>query len=261
MGEELAGAMRGRRQPVYVEIAIRASMDRVWMLSQDPELHPRWDLRFSRIIPLAGGDAQDPVHFRYEFRLPLHTIRGTGTSLGHRYRNDGQATSVLRFDTSDRLSPIGAGSGYWRYIPAEEGLRFVTGYNYRPGMGLVGQALDAALIRPALGWATALSFDRLRLWAESDVDPRNSRNRWILDATSRAAAALAAGGILVHALAGNGSGRTFLLGAALLASSFLPPHWTVPRAARCRRQPSNDSPARAPSALDALPVPRAKQPA
>ena len=254
MGAELAG--RRQRKPVYVEICIRASMDRVWMLSQDPALHPRWDLRFSRIVPVAG-DGQDPVHFQYEFRLPFHTIRGTGTSLGHRSRDDGQATSVLKFDTSDVLSPIGAGSGYWRYIPSEDGLRFVTGYNYRPGMGPVGEALDARVFRPVLGWATALSFDRLRLWAESHVDPRDSRTRWILDAAGRAAALLGSGHVLLKVLAGKGSGRTTIPAAGLLVSAFLPPHKTVPRASRCRRQPLDSRAARVPSALDGLPSPSA----
>jgi hypothetical protein len=231
-------------------------MDRVWMLSQDPALHPRWDLRFSRIVPTAS-DQQGPVRFRYEFWLPLHTIRGSGTSLGHRYREDGQATSVLKFDTSDALSPIGAGSGFWRYIPTEAGVRFITGYNYRPGMGIVGKALDARLIRPALGWATAISFDRLRLWAESDLDPADSRNRWIIDAAARAGGVLSAGVLLGKALTGRNAGWAFLAGPVLLALCALPAHWTVPRAVRCRRQAPDPRSGRAPSALDELSSPSA----
>lgn len=230
-------------------------MDRVWVLSQDLALHPRWDLRFSRIVPMGGDQQGEPVRFRYEFWLPWHTVRGTGTSLGHRYRKDGQATSVLKFDTSDALSPIGAGSGYWRYIPTEDGVRFITGYNYRPGMGIVGKAFDARLIRPALGWATALSFDRLRLWAESDIDPGDSRNRWIIDAAVRAGGAVSAGVLLNKAINGRNTGWAFLAGTALLTASALPAHWTVPRAGRCRRAPSDAHFGRAPSALDALPSP------
>ncbi|MDD0858949.1 hypothetical protein NHF46_16820 [Arthrobacter alpinus] len=100
---------------------------------------------------------------------------------------------MLKFDTADWLSPIGPGSGYWRYIPTDDGLRFITGYNYQPGMGILGKALDAQIIRPALGWATAISFDRLRLWTESEQDPRDSRNRWFLDAGARAGGLLLAG--------------------------------------------------------------------
>lgn len=254
MGGKLAGKAGGGHKPIYVEIGIRASMDRVWMLSQDPVLHPRWDLRFSRII-LLGNDQPGPVRFRYEFRLPFHTIRGTGISLGHRHRADGQATSVLKFDTTDVLSPIGAGSGYWRYIPSEDGLRFITGYNYRPGMGIVGKALDANIIRPALGWATALSFDRLRLWAESDIHPRDSRNWWIIDAAARTAAALSATALFHNALKGERAGRAFLAGTALLASSVLPGHQNVPRASRCKRHSSDACAGRAPAALNELPPP------
>lgn len=244
------------RQPIYVEIRIRAAMERVWELSQNPEAHPRWDLRFSRIIPV-DQDEQGQVRFRYEFLLPLHTIKGTGTSLGHRHRDDGQATSVLKFDTADWLSPIGPGSGYWRYIPTDDGLRFITGYNYQPGMGIVGKVLDARVIRPALGWATAISFDRLRLWAESELDPQTVRNRWLLDAGARAGGLLLAGGLFRRAVAqrslGSAALGTAALGAAAaLAAVATPCHWSVPRAGRCLPSAPDERAARAPSALAGL---------
>lgn len=110
---------------------------------------------------------------------------------------------MLKFDTADLLSPIGPGSGYWRYIPTDEGLRFITGYNYRPGMGVLGRILDSSVIRPALGWATATSFDRLRMWAESDIDPAESRNRWFMDAAARAGGLLTAGFLVHQALTGR----------------------------------------------------------
>lgn len=250
MGKNV-GRKEAARKPIYVEIRMRAALERVWELSQNPEAHPRWDLRFSRIIPV-DQDEQGQLRFRYEFLLPMHTIRGTGTSLGHRHRADGQATSVLKFDTSDWLSPIGPGSGYWRYIPTDDGLRFITGYNYQPGMGCVGKALDARIIRPVLGWATAISFDRLRLWAESDVDPQDSRNRWILDAGSRAGALLLAGGLLRRAVAQHSLGTAALGAAAVLASLATPAHWSVPRAGRCLRRAPDERAARAPSALAGL---------
>jgi hypothetical protein len=40
-------------EAVYVEIEIRAPLDRVWILTQDPAHHPRSDLRFSSITPTA----------------------------------------------------------------------------------------------------------------------------------------------------------------------------------------------------------------
>lgn len=236
------------RRPLYIEAHIRASLERVWELSQDPQKHPRWDLRFSRIIPI-DEDEQHQLRFRYEFRLPLHTIKGTGTSLGHRERGDGQATSVLKFDTADALSPIGRGSGYWRYIPSHNGVRFITGYNYEPGMGVLGKAFDASVIRPALGWATALSFDRLRLWAESEVYPQTSRNRWFLDAASRIGGVMVGFGLIRGAILGDRPAMAPVGAAAILISCFAKPHWSVPRAGRCLRQAPDARSAQAPSAL------------
>ncbi|WP_082483965.1 hypothetical protein [Arthrobacter sp. Leaf141] len=256
MGESPARRRSAARKPIYVETCVRADMERIWELSQDPGLHPRWDLRFSGIVPEAA-DPDGRLRFRYEFRLPMHTIRGTGISLGSRHRADGQATSVLRFTTADVLSPIGEGSGYWRYIPTEEGVRFVTGYNYSPGMGRIGTIFDAHLIRPALGWATALSFDRLRLWAESGIEPERARNRWIMDAAARTCAV--AGGLeMFRRAVGRRRGSWALIsGAALLAAFLVPPHWTVPRASRCLRQAPDHHSGRAPSALSDLPSPSA----
>ena len=158
--------------PIYVETHIRASLDRVWELTQDTQQHPRWDGRFSRITPVEAL-ATGGYRFRYELRLPLHTLAGTGTSLGERHRADGTRTSALRFTTPDRLSPLGPGRGYWRYVPTADGVTFVTGYDYEPGWGRV---LDRLVVRPLVGWLTAWSFDRLRLWAEDGVEPE----RWPL---------------------------------------------------------------------------------
>ncbi|MET4060733.1 hypothetical protein ABIB35_002289 [Arthrobacter sp. UYP6] len=245
-------------QQIYVEIPIRADLDRLWQLSQDPSLHPRWDLRFTAIRPVDEGAPNKAQHFRYEFRLPLHTIHGTGTSLGTRLSAEGHATSVLKFTTSDLLSPIGTGAGYWRYLPFDGGIRFVTGYNYQPGWGALGQFLDAPLVRPALGWATAVSFDRLRLWAEQDLDPAAARNAWLADAAARAAGAGAAL-ILMAAAAGRprrpGSLLALMTGAAVLTVVVrTPANPRVPRAARCLRTPAGRA-SRAPSDLATLPEP------
>lgn len=241
-------------KPLYIETHIKASMERVWELSQNPQQHPRWDLRFSRIVPIAE-DEQGQLRFRYEFRLPLHTIRGTGTSLGNRQRADGQASSVLKFTTSDPLSPIGPSAGYWRYIPTDHGVRFITEYNYVPGMGLVGKLLDTSVIRPALGWATGLSFDRMRLWAESDVDPAVSRNRWFIDVGSRAAGALTGFGLLRRAQSTRHPLLTTMGMAAIAFSLFVKPHDGVPQARRCLRRAPDARSARVPSALADLRAP------
>ncbi|MBC7763625.1 MAG: SRPBCC family protein, partial [Candidatus Saccharibacteria bacterium] len=34
-----------------------------------------------------------------------------------------------------------------------------------------GRLLDRVMIRPLVGWMTAWSFDRLRIWAETGVEP------------------------------------------------------------------------------------------
>lgn len=250
MGEK-PGRREAARKPLYIEIRIDAELERVWELTQNPLAHPRWDLRFSSIIPV-DEDNRGQVRFRYEFRLPLHVIKGTGTSLGSRHRADGQATSVLKFDTTDRLSPIGAGAGYWRYIPTDAGIRFITGYNYQPGMGLLGRGLDSRVIRPALGWATALSFDRLRLWAESDIDPRTSRSRWFMDFGARTVGVLVAAGLLYRAAMKRRPWAAVWGAAAMLASIATPAGASIPRAGRCLRRAPDERSARAPSALAGL---------
>lgn len=152
---------------IYVEIEIRSTMDRVWELTQNPSQHPRWDLRFSSITPTTELDGGG-YRFRYARRIPVHTIVGTGTTLGERNAPDGTRTSALRFTTEDRLSPLGEGRGYWRYVPTDTGVTFITGYDYAPGWG---RLLDAIILRRFIGWMTAWSFDRLRIWAETGVEP------------------------------------------------------------------------------------------
>ncbi|WP_440708850.1 SRPBCC family protein [Herbiconiux sp. YIM B11900] len=152
-----------------METVIRADLETVWRLTQDPSLHPRWDLRFSAIIP-TGTDARGRMRFRYERSLPFHRIHGSGVSLGERSRPDGTRTSALSFETDDRLSPLRSGRGYWRYVPTPDGVRFITGYDYVPGFG----RLPDLLLRPIVRWMTAWSFDRLRIWAETGTPPE----RW-----------------------------------------------------------------------------------
>ncbi|WP_092554857.1 SRPBCC family protein [Herbiconiux ginsengi] len=108
---------------IYVEIEIAASPDRVWELSQSPEAHTRWDLRFSCITPLETRVEGEPYRFRYERRVPFHTIVGTGIALGERESRTSERTSALRFTTDDRLSPLRDGRGYWCYTPTARGTR------------------------------------------------------------------------------------------------------------------------------------------
>ena len=158
------------RGGIYVETPIAAEIDLVWSATQDPAEHVRWDVRFTHIVP-TGAARGGATAFTYERRVPFHTVRGTGVSIGERHHADGTRTSALRFHTDDRLSPLASGRGYWRYIPDGHRTVFVTGYDYTPGWGV----LDA-VVRPLVGWATAWSFDRLRIWLETGVPPE----RWPL---------------------------------------------------------------------------------
>jgi hypothetical protein len=153
---------------IYVEIFIRAPFDKVWTLTQQPNLHQRWDLRFSEIQYLPKTSADAPQQFLYTTRIGCGlSIRGTGESVGQRSLENGASTSALKFASNDWKSLIKTGSGYWRYIPVEGGLRFLTWYDYEVRFGLFGKVLDL-LFRPLIGWATAWSFDALRLWAEQE---------------------------------------------------------------------------------------------
>lgn len=189
--------MTRRRDAIYVESLIRAPMDALWDATQVPELHERWDVRFGDIeyLPRVEGE---PQRFRYATTvLPGMTIAGTGESLGDRDRADGSRWSGLKFWAHDRRSIIDAGAGYWRYVPAADGIRFLTRYDYRPRWGRFGDWFDRVLFRPLFGWATAWSFDRLRIWLEDGTPPEVSRN---LSIAHGSAVAGVAGAWLYHGL-------------------------------------------------------------
>ncbi|WP_060881443.1 hypothetical protein, partial [Streptomyces scabiei] len=177
---------------LYIETYVRADLDALWAHSQDPALHQRWDLRFTEIryLPRAEGE---PRRFRYATRvLPGLTVAGTGVSAGERERPDGTRTSALRFSSPHPLSLIAEGSGYWRYVPEGDGIRFLTGYDYRPRWGRAGALADRLLFRPLMGWATAWSFDRLRLWLERGITPERALRRWLAEAALRMLTVVAA---------------------------------------------------------------------
>lgn len=173
-----------RRRPIYVESRIRAPMERLWDATQEPEQHQRWDARFGSIDYLPATDGE-PQQFTYATAvMPGVTIAGTGESLGERDRPDGTRWSGLKFWAKDRRSIIDAGAGYWRYVPTDDGIRFLTRYDYRPRWGRIGELIDKWIFRPAFGWATAWSFDRLRLWVEEGAPPEQTRDRAIVHATA-----------------------------------------------------------------------------
>lgn len=186
--------MPGRARNIYVEIDIRAPLDRIWRLTQMPDLHQRWDLRFSRIEYLPRPDPAQPQRFRYSTRIGLGLqIQGEGETVGSHAGPDGQRTSALKFWSDDRKSLIRQGSGYWKYIPAAgdpQSVQFLTAYDYDIRFGFMGKAIDRLIFRPLIGWATAWSFDRLRLWAERDIDPALSMRRSLAHLVARLTVAL-----------------------------------------------------------------------
>ena len=96
---------------------------------------------------------------------------GEGESLGERNLTGGSRASVLKFRSGDPRSIIREGSGYWKYIPTPDGIRFLTSYDYETRFGWPGVVFDRLVFRRMLGWATAWSFDRLRLWLERGIPP------------------------------------------------------------------------------------------
>jgi uncharacterized membrane protein YphA (DoxX/SURF4 family) len=176
---------------IYVEIRIQAPLEEVWRRTQEPQLHQRWDLRFSRIEYLPRPDLAEPQRFLYETRIGfgLH-IRGTGESIAQRSSAGGDTISSLRFASADPKSLIESGSGYWRYVPTDTGLRFLTWYDYKVRFGAVGRAIDRTVFRPLMGWATAWSFDCLRLWAEERQIPESSIALSLIHTVTRVALAV-----------------------------------------------------------------------
>jgi hypothetical protein len=175
------------REPIYVEIRIACGMDDVWRLTQTPELHRRWDLRFTDIEYLPRPDEAEPQRFLYATRIGFGlAIRGEGETVGSREK-DGARTSALKFSSDDPKSLIRRGAGYWKYHPEEGGIRFLTGYDYQTRFGALGRAIDAVIFRPLMRWATAWSFDRLRLWLEEGIDPGTSAAQTLIHAAARGA--------------------------------------------------------------------------
>lgn len=151
-------------------------MDRVWHLTQTPAEHRKWDLRFTDIDYLPRPDPSQPQRFRYATRIGFGlTIRGDGETVGTHDSADGSRASALKFWSDDPKSLIREGSGYWKYLPHANGVsggtRFLTRYDYDVRFHTLGRLFDRFVFRPLMGWATAWSFDRLRLWIECDIAP------------------------------------------------------------------------------------------
>lgn len=164
-----------RIKGIYVEIPIHTHMDRLWQYTQEPSLHQQWDLRFTSIEYLPKSTPNAPQHFLYTTAIGFGIrIAGKGESVGTRVVDSGESTSALKFWSDSPISLIKTGSGYWKYRPSGETIHFHTWYDYQVRFGLLGALVDRLAFRPLIGWATAWSFDRLRLWLEKGITPAQS---------------------------------------------------------------------------------------
>ncbi len=225
-----------------METTIRCDAEELWQLTQQPRQHQRWDLRFTEIDYLARPDPAEPQRFRYAVRvLPGVVIAGTGVTAGERTRADGARTSALRFDSGHPLSLIRSGAGYWRYVPTPDGVRFITGYDYEPGWGRLGRLADR-LFRPLMGWGTAWSFDRLRLWLEHGTPPERSLRHGLMDAGLRIFLCVGVWWLL----------PPYLAAAIVAAALLIPPLPSSPAARRCQRRPPDRQSASVPAIASTL---------
>ena len=140
----------------------------------------------AQLIIFPRPDPTNPQQFLYATRIGFGmVIRGKGETVGNQDNANGCRTSALKFWSDDCRSLIREGSGYWQYVPTLDGARFLTQYNYQTRLGWFGYWLDRLVFRPLLGWATAWSFDRLRLWLEKDIDPAVSLERSFVHGITR----------------------------------------------------------------------------
>jgi hypothetical protein len=172
-----------KRKPIYVELKMKTDMDRIWACTQKAELHQQWDLRFSSITYLPRKSEVSPQFFRYQTRIGFGLlISGTGLTRSSINEATGVRVSTLAFGSDQPISLIRHGAGYWQYRPdpQDDSISFITKYNYETRFGVLGQWFDRILFRPMFGWATAWSFDVLRLWLEKQIPPAVSIQRAII---------------------------------------------------------------------------------
>jgi hypothetical protein len=145
----------------------------------------------------------------------------------------------LKFWSDNPLSLIRVGAGYWKYIPTSDGIRFLTWYDYELRFGRIGELIDRTIFRPAIGWATAWSFDRLRLWIECCVTPEESRDRALLHAGSTAASVLLGICALAPSRLSKRARFAATIGAFVAFATAHASARNTPRAARCLRSKPN----------------------
>jgi uncharacterized protein DUF4166 len=167
--------------PLYIEARIRGPIDDLWELTQTPELHQRWDLRYSEIAYLPRPDPVAPQRFRYTTRIGFGlAISSEGTTIGERTGRHGQRTSALTFWSDDPRSLIRRGSGYWKYIPTDDGIRFVTAYDDALGRFCIDVRVSNPTWGPLFGYRgsfTAAWLSARPGRAPCDVRPQREEQR------------------------------------------------------------------------------------
>lgn len=163
--------MKGKK-PIYVSAEMNTTMEKLWEYTQEPHIHTEWDVRFTEISYLEKKEGE-PQKFLYKTKIGFgFEIAGEGESIGEIRKETGERISSLKFWTDNTLSLIQIGRGYWKYTPCKEHIHFETQYDYDTRYGRIGNVIDFYMFRPLLGWATAWSFDALKLWLEKGIHPR-----------------------------------------------------------------------------------------
>lgn len=169
-------------KPIYVETFIHTEMESIWRATQDPAKHEEWDLRFSKIEYIPKEDEEEKQRFRYVTNIGFGLrIEGEGVTTPGKYQ-DQERMSALLFSSDQAISLIQSGGGYWRYIQEDQGVRFLTRYDYKTRFYFLGKWFDRMIFRPLMGWATALSFDVLKIWLEKGIPPKVSYRQLLIHA-------------------------------------------------------------------------------
>lgn len=164
-----------KRRSLYIETQIKCDLDTLWTKTQEPSVHQQWDLRFSEISYLPKNDSTDPQKFQYSTKIGFGIkLNGIGESVATKTKDNGESTSVLKFSSDNNISIIKLGSGYWKYVPEGDGIKFYTGYDYETRWGFLGKLFDKFIFRPLMIWATAWSFDCLKNWIEKGFHPKQA---------------------------------------------------------------------------------------
>jgi hypothetical protein len=161
LGERVRARL-GRPRPLHVRVRLRGSIDRVWDVTQDHVLHPKWDHRFSR-IEMLSPDVRTGTEMNYEKDIGPFTIRGRGRYALHRPKKQ----STFEFWSDSPMSLIRRGIGLWLYREVSpDVVEFATSYTYDVRYGLLGEILDRLVFRPLFQRETERSFVRLGNYLE-----------------------------------------------------------------------------------------------